>query len=110
MTEFTRSREADINFTSRHGYVSATPVTLVDLFGKPDEADGYKVSMEYVFVSPEGDVATLYDWKATSLYGGTRTTPRMLRAQTRPFEFHVGAHKPEVAEAFIAWLRQTLGE
>ena len=109
MTQFTRSRDANVSGTHFHGTVRVPPAALVDRFGRPDEADGYKVSMEFVFVSPDGDVVTLYDWKATSLYGGTRTTPRMLRAQTRPFEFHVGGHRDAPTAAFIAWLKTEFG-
>lgn len=104
MAQFTRSHDADINWTSRLGFVSVPPATLVDRFGKPDDfgsGDG-KVSMRYVFVSPEGDVATLYDYKA-GIHGTT------LRHRKTPFEFHVGGHEPAAAKAFIAWLETELG-
>lgn len=106
MPEFKKDHTANINGTHLHATVKASPAALIDLFGAPDNADGYKVSTEFIFVSENGDVVTLYDWKATNLYGGTRTTPAMLRRQTEPFEFHVGAHNSEAATAFLAWLKR----
>jgi len=106
MPDFKKDSTAVITGTHFHATVEASPAALIDLFGAPGNADGHKVSMEFVFVSEDGDVVTLYDWKATDLYGGTRTTRAMLRRQTKPFEFHVGAHKPETATAFLTWLKK----
>ena len=43
---------------------------LVDLFGKPGDADGCKVSGIFTYANDYGDIFTIYDWKMTTLYHG----------------------------------------
>jgi len=108
--KFTHNSYADASGTHLQGYVDAVPAKLIELFGEPEAGDEYKVSMAYTFEGDDGSVVTLYDWKATSLYGGTRLTPGALRCQTTHFHFHVGAHAGPVSDAFISWLTAKLEE
>ena len=52
---------ADVNGTSLLTWFECPPVCLLELFGKPAEGDGHKVSGEYVFTNDKGDVFTVYD-------------------------------------------------
>lgn len=89
---FKLNNNAYSNMTSLKGYVKIAPSKLVELFGKPIECDGYKVSGEYIFEDKEsGEVFTLYDWKSTSLYdncGGP--DPDTFWKSDEVYNFHVG--------------------
>ena len=68
MKQFQVDMNADICGTSLKGRITANYAKLVELFGEPQESDGYKVSGEWVFTDDDGNVFTLYDWKETELY------------------------------------------
>ena len=92
--------------------IIVTPIKLVDVFGQPDCGDGHKVSGEYVFKSKQGDIFTVYDWKATTLYDAEAVMrPSELWVNNKPFPFHVGSNlrdgDPGVAE-FRAWINGKL--
>ncbi len=80
---------------SLQGECLISPARLVEVFGKPSESDGYKVSGEYTFHNPEtGEAFTLYDWKSTTLYddyeGNPAPTPEEFWASTEQYPFHIG--------------------
>lgn len=90
---------------SLQGECLISPAKLVEAFGQPGEADGYKVSGEYVFIDPDnGDSFTLYDWKYTTLYDSEGVRPSDFWASTEPYRFHIGGRTgtcdvPKIAEA-----------
>lgn len=50
--------------TQLMGYVAATYEELVNVYGPPDEGEGYKVRAEWVLKdTATGAIATIYDWK-----------------------------------------------
>lgn len=61
------TRTHDINGTHLQGYIEATFDELVKAFGTPcrhDPATEHeKVTIEWCLKSPDGIVATVYDWK-----------------------------------------------
>lgn len=59
-----------VNGTSLKGYISIDYATLVELFGQPEEGDGYKVDAEWVLQFSNGVVATIYNWKDGRNYCG----------------------------------------
>jgi hypothetical protein len=80
---------------SLQGHVRVSPAKLVEIFGQPDESDGYKVSGEFQFYNEEtGEDFTLYDWKSTTLYddydGNPAPTPEAFWLSTAPYDFHIG--------------------
>ena len=85
---------------------------LVDRFGPPGEADGYKVSGQYRFEDARGRVYTVYDWKETSLYDdgleeGEESdvpTPEEFWANENPTTFQIGGREECDVDAFKAWL------
>lgn len=101
---FALDNDANACGTHRQAVVDVAPASLVGIFGEPGEGDGYKVSGEYKFVDNEGNVFTVYDYKATTLYDAEAWfRPSLLWASTEPFEFHIGAESGDV-KAFVAWL------
>lgn len=95
--------------TRRVGGFSCSPSCLVDLFGKPAEADGEKISGIYVFVSADGEVFTIYDWKKTSLYLGSDgdcPTPREFWEADEVQELEIGGTGRTSPDVFINWLIQ----
>jgi hypothetical protein len=105
---------ADFNGTHRVGTVLLAPAFLVERFGPPLEADGYKVSGQYVFGDGTGAVFTLYDWKETTLYHGGDSdcpTPQQFWEDPSPGVFHIGGRGEDIATgrnptagAFREWL------
>ena len=90
--------------TSLQSYIAIKPVHLVWTFGKPLEADGYKVSGEYVFKHRSGQMITLYDWKNTNLYDPEISLmPNDFWTSNKNYEFHIGAHGMGIVDDFQEW-------
>ena len=85
------------------GEVTVAPATLVAVFGKPGEADDYKVSGEYSFKNAlTGEAFRIYDWKSTNLYDDpTDPSPEVFWASREPYEFHIGGLASQVTLASI---------
>jgi hypothetical protein len=73
---------------------------LVNLFGKPDEGDGYKTDAEWVLTFPGDIVATIYNWKDGTAYCGPAGTP-----VEQITDWHVGG---KVREA-LWFVQQVIG-
>ena len=67
---FQLSTDADTSGVSGLTNLELIPVDLVEMFGRPAEGDGNKVSGEFIFANDKGDVFTIHDWKETTLYWG----------------------------------------
>ena len=88
------------------------------MFGPPPEGDGYKVSGNYVLTDDAGNVFTVYDWKATSLFdddageGGWPgpPTPEEFWANRNRATLHIGGRKGKGFEAFRRWLLERTAE
>ena len=106
-TTFKVNPNADACGTSFKGYIEASYSRLVELFGEPQECDGYKESGEWIFESENGDVVTLYDWKQTNLYDEDYPSISEFRSQPKA-EFTIGGNDKTVANEFIAWLNAQL--
>ena len=83
--------------TSLQGEFSMYYADLVKLLGEPGEGDGYKVAFEWRLIGPSGIIATIYNWKDTSLYDDDLCTPAQIRSgeYCLPVEWHIGGHGPE---------------
>jgi hypothetical protein len=90
------------------GEVFVAPATLRAVFGEPKEADGYKVSGEYIFEGINGEVFTVYDWKVTTLYDtyedDPAPTPAEFWASQVAHPFHIGGCSDP--EKFKAWIER----
>ena len=95
------------NGTHRIYEVMVSPARLVEVFGKPMESDGYKVSGEYLFVGDNDEVFTVYDWKSTSLYDPDLNSPEQFWSYSSPEYFSVGGKSDP--DSFVTWLLRKLG-
>jgi hypothetical protein len=112
---FRLTPDADAGGTSYVDMVVIPPAFLVARFGPPGPAtrDG-KVSGQYTFTGPAGDVFTVHDWKETTLYLGDDSgapTPDELWSDPEPRELSIGGFGEEnsdglnrPATAFREWL------
>ena len=104
---FKLSQDADTNGSHRQSEIYVSPAKLIEKFGEPVECDGYKVSGEYIFENDEGEVFTLYDWKATTLYcPDYGVTPSDFWARTIPVQFNIGGKTN--AFDFVGWLSREM--
>lgn len=89
------------------GEFTASYASLVRLFGEPNsEGDGHKVSTEWRIKDKEtGQLFSLYDWKATSLYGDTCSTVEAFRALPS-YAWHIGGTTDPTA--FTEWLQGSI--
>tara|TARA_A200000159_G_scaffold163425_1_gene189606 strand:- start:448 stop:768 length:321 start_codon:yes stop_codon:yes gene_type:complete len=102
---FRLNQEANTNGTHRQSEVKIAPARLIEIFGQPVECDGYKVSGEYIFEGPDGQVFTLYDWKCTTLYDPYYgVSPQDFWSQTIQRDFNIGGHS--YAGDFVEWLKR----
>lgn len=112
MSEFRFDPEADIDDTYRRGSITIPPKRLVDVFGPPQEADGYKVSGRYTFTDRAGNVFTVYDWKATTLFDdgvgegeeSGSPSPEEFWGNWYPETLNIGGREGGDLEAFRRWL------
>lgn len=58
------------NGSSYRGELDVSYERLVEVFGEPEEGDGYKVQKEWTIEFEDGEVATIYDWKWGYEYNG----------------------------------------
>lgn len=94
--------------TSLKGYLLARYCDLVAILGAPEGCDGYKVSGEWCFRTPEGECVTLYDWKSTNLYDPDYPSVAEFRASEEFQEFNVGGNTSVAASDFIQALADEL--
>ena len=96
--------------TSLQGYFSTSYRQLVDLLGEPNaDGDGYKVSTEWVLEDEDGNVATIYDWKETELYGDSSISVEQFREYSS-YEWHIGANSQITANRAIQFLGANVGK
>ena len=63
----------DVNLifcTGRRGQINAKYDKLVELFGQPQEGDGYKVDAEWLVKFQDGTEARIYNYKTGMNYNG----------------------------------------
>lgn len=99
----------DVNFGGTHkvGCIKACYKDLANLFGEPQECDGYKVSGEWSFVGDNSELITVYDYKSTNLCGECDLTVEEFR-NLESAEFSVGGHSEQDAVKFNEWLQPQL--
>lgn len=115
MSEFELNQTADAAGTHRIGEIQLPPKRLVDVFGMPGEGDGYKVSGLFVFSDTAGNIYTVYDWKATSLYDDGMEpgdeeyaiTPDDFWSNWNPDSLQIGGTENCDLEAFRSWLLES---
>lgn len=61
----------DINGTHLMGEIDTSYERLVEVLGKPQEGDGYKVDAEWCLKFNNGLVATIYNYKDGKNYNGS---------------------------------------
>ncbi len=106
---FTLTPQASTAETTQRGSLRIAPRDLVERFGPPLPASGdRKVSGSYAFTDTQGNVATVYDWKATAFYDGRPEadlpTVKDFWASKEPTEFCVAARGGVDIRAFARWL------
>ncbi len=85
------------------GELEVVPALIVDRFGVPAKADGYKVSGEFVFIDQDGQPFVVHDWKSTSLWEQGLQTPEEFWSSEEPQELCIATRDLETA-AFEVWL------
>lgn len=81
--------DANLEGTHLQGYLDIPFARLVEVFGEPGEADGYKVAFEWRIVFADGTIASIYDYKASSLYDDGQPTPEEMRKENFS-DWHIG--------------------
>lgn len=84
--------------TSLQGYLRVPFSRVVEVFGEPGKGDDYKVAFEWRIEFEDGTVATIYDWKSTSLYDDkSAPSPEALRASEFS-DWHIGGNSKRAVE------------
>jgi hypothetical protein len=112
---FTLAPHASTAETTRRSSLHVAPSDLVERFGPPLPRSGdRKVSGSYTFTDIRGNVATVYDWKATALYDGRPEadlpTVKAFWASKKPTEFSVAARGTVDIRAFVRWLEADVAQ
>jgi hypothetical protein len=112
MEEFRLTSDVPPDGTHLLDEVFVAPNRLVSEFGPPADGDEYKVSGMYVFTGPGGEIFTVYDWKATTLFFDGEDdgeeclapTREQFWASTNSEELHIGGKSEKLLDAFKKWL------
>jgi hypothetical protein len=64
------TKNVNINGTSLQGYMQANFHDLVEIFGEPEDGDGYKTDAEWHVKFEDGTIATIYNYKDGRNYCG----------------------------------------
>lgn len=80
---------------------------LVELFGEPLDGGCEKVSGEWLFEGPNGELISVYDFKSTNLYDGDYPSVEEFREQDWA-EFSIGGFKEDDTIKFNEWLKPQL--
>lgn len=82
---FQNTKAGETSGTSLMGYLRATREELTKVFGEPTYTyeEGDKVTVEWVLVFSNGEVATIYDWKRYDL-----GTPEL----NEVYNWHIGGN------------------
>lgn len=86
---------ANLAGTFRVDELRATYEELEKAFGQPCESDGYKVSTEWK-LKYNGEVFSIYDYKATNLYDPELPTVKKFRSDKKPKVWSVGGRKKSI--------------
>jgi len=81
----------DAGGTSWQGYVTVDYDVLEELFGLPEEGDGFKVDAEWTIKFEDGTIATIYNYKTGPSYPSGPRIPVENHS-----EWHVGGHSLKV--------------
>lgn len=107
---FKRYLDGDATGTSGLGEVlNVAPAKLIQVFGTPDAGDDYKVSGQYIFGGPEGEMFTVYDYTDTALYNMSNPHPDVFWESQKEHPFHIGGD-PDAGDVnvFIAWMLEQI--
>ena len=98
MENFLTHNEKEINVSgsSLVGYVNTTYSKLVEKFNEPTNADGYKIDAEWKIEFPDGEIATIYNYKDGKNYNGSEG----LEVEEIT-EWHIGGFNDSVVERII---------
>lgn len=104
-TPFARDDARSIEGTSWAADIDLAPAFLVERFGAPAEGDALRVSGRYTFAAADGDVFTVYDYRATTVWATDEDLPdpaTFWRRRT-PQALSIGSAGGDAA-AFAQWL------
>jgi hypothetical protein len=93
--EFQTHNTANFPFQASHliGYVDVSYSTLVKVFGKPTESDGYKSDAEWEILYDDGTFATIYNWK-----NGKNYLQEIGLEKEFITDWHIGGTSPKCVE------------
>jgi len=98
--------------TSLRVIIRLCPSALVKIFGPPEPGDNYQVSGCYTFTDEHGDVFTVYECRATTLYwrntGDNFPTPEEFWNSNELEEMGIGG-RTDAAE-FTKWFIRQIGD
>jgi hypothetical protein len=65
--QFENTRFTSASGSCLRGYIKTTYDELVSVFGEPTKLKGDKVNVEWTIKFSDGTVATIYDWKLSTV-------------------------------------------
>lgn len=90
-------------------YYVASYEELQEVLGDPlPKSDEYKVSTEWILEDENGNVATVYDYKSTSLYAPDLPSVEEFR-KLKKYKWHIGTESKETAVDLAKYLSKKLG-
>lgn len=93
--------------THLQGYAPYKYSRIVEVFGEPthtDFSDGSRVVFEWVMTFKDGTVATIYEYKSSSLYGDDEDAPTPEQMRESFTDWHIGGKTHRAVDLVLAAL------
>jgi hypothetical protein len=83
--QFENARFTFASGSCLQGYIKTTYDELVNVFGEPTTLEGDKVNVEWTIKFSDGTIATIYDWKLSTVPMGD-------------YDWHIGGYTQRAVE------------
>lgn len=96
--------------THKQGYAPFSYSRIVEIFGEPDHIgteEGDRCAFDWYIEFADGTVATIYDYKASSLYGDGDDAPTPEEMKKSFTDWHIGGQTPKAVELVLNALKAT---
>jgi Ca2+-binding EF-hand superfamily protein len=103
MSAYKLDREAPTKGVRLQSYLEMPFERLVARFGEPRCGDGVSTLNQWVFSDASGNVYSVYDWKATTMWDRSLVSPARFR-ELPVYRWHIGAYNRAPWEPFKSWI------
>merc|ERR1712216_949438 len=103
MSAYKLDREAPTKGVRLQSYLEMPFDCLLARFGEPRCGDGVTTLNQWVFSDASGNVYSVYDWKATTMFDRSLVSPARFR-ELPVYRWHIGTYNGVPWQPFKSWI------